>query len=85
MLFAYFGHTSLCHVTWTSKIWAPNQFVPLFQSHFPPEQGRKEDICPELNRTGFNSYNSILIIVNKLIVRLYTVIYDNSLSAFNIN
>ena len=28
--------------------------------------------CLEMNRTGFNSYNSILIIVNKLIVRLYT-------------
>ena len=28
--------------------------------------------CPEMNRTGFNSYNSILIIVNKLIIRLYT-------------
>ena len=25
-----------------------------------------------MNKTGFNSYNSILIIVNKLIIRLYT-------------
>ena len=28
--------------------------------------------CPEMNRTGFNSHNSILIIVNKLITKLYT-------------
>ena len=27
----------------------------------------------EINRTGFNSYNSIIIIINNLIVRLYTV------------
>ena len=26
-----------------------------------------------MNKTGFNSYSSILIIVNKLIIRLYTV------------
>ena len=29
---------------------------------------------PEMNRTGFNSYNSILIIVNKLVIKLYTAV-----------
>ena len=44
--------------------------------------------CPEMNRTYFNRYNSILLVVNKLIIRLYT--NDNNsankiLSVFNIN
>ena len=30
--------------------------------------------CPQMNRTRFHRYNSILIIVNKLIVRLFTAI-----------
>ena len=47
--------------------------------------------CPEMNRTGLNSYNSILIIVNKLITRSYTgmirqiIIVQKKLSAFNVN
>ena len=45
-------------------------------------------MCPEMNRTGFNSYNSILIIVNKLIIRLMIrqiTIVQTILSAFNVN
>ena len=44
-----------------------------------------------MNRTGFNSYNSILIIFNKLITRLYTVmirqiiIVQTKLSVYNNN
>ena len=41
-----------------------------------------------MNSKGFNSYNSILIMVNKLIVRLYTANINSAniiLSAFNIN
>ena len=45
-----------------------------------------------MNKTGFNSYNSILIIVNKLIIRLYTgmirhflMVQNKILSAFNVD
>lgn len=39
--------------------------------------------CPQMNKTGFNYYtviysNCILIIVNKLIIRLYTAIIVQS-------
>ena len=45
-----------------------------------------------MNMTDFNSYNSKLVIVNKLITRLYTVMIrqnnnsaDKILSTFNVN